>query len=96
MTNERLDELNELNDIKEQIVDLKEYINTLSAINYDYFELSGRYKSDRNADFIFSFNNREKHTLQPLTDITPLVCDGLQEVIISFLKRKARKAGKRI
>ena len=91
MTNERLEELN---GIKEQIVDLNEYIDTLSGINYDYFELNGRYKGDRNADFIFSFNNREKHTLHPLTDITPLVCDGLQEVIVSFLKEKLARLEK--
>jgi hypothetical protein len=91
MTIERLEELN---DIKEQIVDLKEYIDTLSGINYDYFEVNGRYKGDRNADFIFSFNNMEKHALHPLTDITPLVCDGLQEVIISFLKEKLAKLEK--
>lgn len=91
MTNERLEELN---GIKEQIADLKEYIDTLSGINYDFFELNGRYKGDRNADFIFSFNNREKHVLQPFTDITPLVCDGLQEVIVSFLKRKLTRLEK--
>lgn len=91
MTNKRLEELN---DIKEQIVDLKGYIDTLSGIDYDYFELNGRYKGDANADFIFSFNNREKHDLHPLTDITPLVCDGLQEVIISFLKEKLAKLEK--
>ena len=91
MTNDRLEELN---DIKEQIVDLKEYIDTLSGINYDYFELNGRYKGDRNADFIFSFNNMEKHALHPLTDLTPLVCDGLQEVIVSFLEEKLAKLEK--
>lgn len=91
MTNERLEELNV---IKEQIADLKEYIDTLNGINYDYFELNGRYKGDRNADFIFSFNNMEKHDLHPLTDITPLACDGLQEVIISFLKEKLARLEK--
>lgn len=93
MTIERLEELN---DIKEQIVDLKGYIDTLSGIDYDYFVLNGRYKGDRNADFIFSFNNREKHTLHPLTDLEPLVCDGLQEVIISFLKRKLARLEKEL
>ena len=91
MTNERLEELN---DIKEQIVDLKEYIDTLSDINYDYFELNGRYKGDANVDFILSFNNMKPNALNPLAKEHPLVCDGLQEVIVSFLKEKLAKLEK--
>lgn len=90
MTNKRLEELNNL---KQQIANLKEHIDSM-GLNYDYFELSGRYSGDKNADFILTFNNMEKHDLHPLTDITPLVCDGLQKVIISFLKEKLAKLEK--
>lgn len=91
MTIERLEELN---GIKEQMADLKEYIDTLSGIDYDSFELNGRYKRDASADFIFSFNNMEKHALNPLSDFHSLVCDGLEDVIISFLKEKLAKLEK--
>lgn len=90
MTNNRLEELNKL---KQQIADLKEHINSMN-LNYDYFELNGRYKGDANADFIFSFNNIEQHALSPLTKSHPLVCDGLQEVIVSFLEEKLAKLEK--
>lgn len=90
MTNKRLEELNGL---KKQIEDLKEHIDSM-GLNYDYFELSGRYSGDENADFIFSFNNNEQHALNPLTKSHPLVCDGLQEVIISFLKEKLTRLEK--
>jgi hypothetical protein len=91
MTNERFEELKA---IKNQIEDLKEYIGTLSDIDYDYFDLNGRYNNDANADWIFSFNNMEKHDLHPLTDYHPLACDGLQELIISFLQEKLAKLEK--
>lgn len=51
MTNKRLEELNNL---KQQIADLKEHIDSM-GLNYDYFELNGRYKGDANVDFILSF-----------------------------------------
>lgn len=90
MTNKRLEELNGL---KKQIEDLKEHINSMN-LNYDYFELNGRYKGDANADFILTFNNTEQHALNPLTKSHPLVCDGLKEVIISFLEEKLAKLEK--
>ena len=91
MTNKRLEELNGL---KKQIEDLKEHIVSMENLNYDYFELNGRYKGDANADFILTFNNMEQHDLNPLTDFHPLVCDGLEEVIISFLKEKLARLEK--
>ena len=94
MTNKRLEELNSL---KEQIEDLKEHIVSMENLNYDYFELNGRYQGDANADFIFSFNNMEQHDLHdlhPLTELHPLVCDGLKEAIVSFLHEKLAKLEK--
>lgn len=90
MTNKRLEELNNL---KQQIADLKEHIDSM-GLNYDYFELSGRYSGDENADFILTFNNTEQHDLHPLTEMHPLACDGLQEVIVSFLEEKLAKLEK--
>lgn len=90
MTNKRLEELSGL---KQQITDLKEHIISMD-LNYDYFELNGRYKGDANADFILTFNNMEQHALNPLTDFHPLACDGLQEVIVSFLEEKLAKLEK--
>lgn len=90
MTIERLEELDGIN---QQIEDLKEYIDSINS-DYGYFELNGRYEGDANADFILAFNNMERHSLHPLTNYHPLVCDGLKEVIISFLKEKLARLEK--
>lgn len=91
MTNERLDELKR---IKDEIDTLKVYLSFIEGSDYDYFEISGVYKNDTNMEHFCRFNNMEKHELHPLAAYERLTCDGLQEVIIKFLKEKLTKLEK--
>lgn len=91
MTNERLDELKSL---KDEIDALKVYLDSFEGADFDYFEISGVYKNDTNRDYLCMFNNMEKHALHPLTAYERLTCDGLQEVIIKFLKEKLSRLEK--
>ena len=91
MTIERLEELK---NIKDEIDALKVYLDCIEGSDYDYFEISGVYKNDTNRDHFCMFNNMEKRAKYPYTAYERLTCDGLQEVIINFLKEKLAKLEK--